>query len=327
MKSHSAIVVTGAAGFIASSTTELLLRQNKWVIGIDNLNDSYSLRLKRQRLAQLKTYGKKFNFFKADIQDLRSLRNIFKQVRPQAVIHLAARAGVRYSLENPFVYEATNVLGTLNILEMCKEYSVKKFVLASTSSLYAHEALPFREDAAVNTPISPYAATKKAAEALCYTYHYLHGIDMTVFRYFTVYGPAGRPDMSYFKFIQQIAGGKTVSIYGDGRQERDFTYVSDIARGTVLGLKNVGYRVINLGGGKRYRLLELIHLIEKYTGKKARLKFYPENKTDMRNTWADNSRARRLLGWRPQVSLEEGVRQTVEWHQQNKQWLESVSLG
>ena len=323
------ILVTGAAGFIGSKTAELLLRDRVRVTGIDDLSDSCDVRLKKVRLGSLFSSAGNFKFHKTDLRDLRSLRAVFRKSTFDAVIHLGARAGVRYSLENPFIYASTNFLGTLNILELCKEFGVPKVVFASTSSLYTAESsrnVAFREDSPANTPISPYAATKKGAESLCYTYHYLYGIDVTVLRYFTVYGPAGRPDMSYFKFIQQIHRGQTVSIYGDGRQKRDFTYVDDIARGTVLALKKVGFKTINLGGGKRYELNHLIGLIERALGQKAKIKYLPENKTDIKNTWANTALARKILRWRPRLSLEEGVDRAVRWHLANERWLRDIAL-
>ena len=323
------ILLTGAAGFIGSRTSALIMATKARVTGVDNLNDSCDLRLKKYRLNQLLKSNRRFRFYRSDIQNLRSLRKIFKDTKPDAVVHLGARAGVRYSLENPFIYAATNFSGTLNVLELCKEFRVPKLVFASTSSLYTAEAerrVPFRESSPANTPISPYAATKKGAEALSYTYHYLYKIDVTVLRYFTVYGPAGRPDMSYFKFIQKISRNEPIPIYGDGRQKRDFTYVDDIASGTLLALKKVGYRTINLGGGRCYELLYLVRLIERFLGKKARLNFGPKNKTDIQTTWADTSLARKILGWRPQVGLEEGIRRTVRWHEANKHWLKNIAL-
>jgi nucleoside-diphosphate-sugar epimerase len=212
----------------------------------------------------------------------------------------------------------TNVSGTLNLLELCKDFRVKKFILASTSSLYAGCPMPFKETLPVNEPISPYAATKKGAEALCYTYHHLYGIDTTVFRYFTVYGPAGRPDMSYFKFMRLINRGKPIEIYGDGSQRRDFTYIDDIAEGTVAALyKKLGYIVINLGGNKAYSLLSLVRLLEKNLGKKAKIKHLPFSKADMKDTRSDIGRATSVLGWRPKVSLEEGIKKTVDWYLKN----------
>lgn len=320
------ILLTGAAGFIASRTAELLLEQKMRVVGIDNLNDYYDLRLKRHRLDALK--GRPgFYFHKLDIEDLSALRAVFRKYRPDAVINLAARAGVRYSLKNPFVYLSTNILGTLNLLELCRREEVGKIILASTSSLYAGQPMPFKESLPVNTPISPYAATKKGAEALCYAYHYLFGIDVTVFRYFTVYGPAGRPDMSLFRFIKWIDEGKPVEVFGNGSQTRDFTYVDDIARGTVLGLKKVGFKIINLGNHRPHRLSEMIRLIERRLGKKAKIKYRPFHKADVKATCADISEARKTLGWKPEVSFEEGVRRTVEWYAENRNWMRKVKLN
>jgi nucleoside-diphosphate-sugar epimerase len=239
---------------------------------------------------------------------------LFKKYKFQAVINLAARAGVRYSMENPYIYMTTNANGTLNLLELCRKHKIDKFVLASTSSLYAGQKMPFKETLPVNTPISPYAASKKAAESMCYTYHYLYGIDVTIVRYFTVYGPAGRPDMSVYKFIELIDKNKPIEVYGDGSQSRDFTYIDDIADGTLKALKKVGFEIINLGGNKSHKLNELIRLIEKCLGKKAKIKYLPFNKSDMKATWADVNVAIRILHWSPRISLDTGVRNAVEWH-------------
>ena len=229
-------------------------------------------------------------------------------------------------MENPYVYFTTNVLGTLNLLELCKEYGVKKFVLASTSSLYAGQKMPFNEDLPVNTPISPYAASKKSAEVLCYTYHYLYGIDVSIVRYFTVYGPAGRPDMSVFRFIKWILEDKPLEVFGDGSQSRDFTYVDDIAEGTILATRPLGYEIINLGNNRPHSLMEMIGLIERYTGKKARFEMRDFHKADMKATWADIGKAKSLLGWEPKVSLEEGIKRTVEWTLENWSWIKDVRL-
>ncbi len=217
------ILLTGAAGFIGWKTCEYLLELGAEVVGIDNLNPYYDVGLKEHRLRWLKKYNK-FRFRQIDIEDLAALQELFSADRFEAVINLAARAGVRYSMENPFIYMTTNGQGTLNLLAMMKEHKVKKMVLASTSSLYAGQSLPFREDLPVNTPISPYAASKKAAEVMAYTYHYLYGLDISIVRYFTVYGPAGRPDMSIFRFIKWIDEGVPLEIFGDGSQSRDFTF-------------------------------------------------------------------------------------------------------
>jgi nucleoside-diphosphate-sugar epimerase len=322
--SHQPILLTGSAGFIGSKTVELLAK-NYEVIGIDNINDYYDVRLKEYRLKQLKKLPN-FTFQKVDIEDRAALARLFKKHKFSAVVNLAARAGVRYSQIDPYVYERTNSGGTLNLLELCKEHGIKKFVLASTSSLYAGQKMPFREDLPVNTPISYYAASKKAAEVACYTYHYLYGIDVSIVRYFTVYGPAGRPDMSVFRFIKWIDEGKPIELYGDGRQSRDFTYVDDIAAGTVKALKNVKFEVINLGGNKPYDLLHMIGLIEKFLGKKTKFKRFAFPKTDVKATWADISKAKSLLKWQPKVRLEEGIKRTVDWYLANKNWLGDINL-
>ena len=319
------ILVTGAAGFIGFKTCELLLNSGHKVVGIDNLNWYYDIRLKNYRLNQLKKY-ENFKFFKADIENIKHIEKIFKANKPEAVINLAARAGVRYSMENPFVYMTTNATGTLNLLELCRKNKIKKFVLASTSSLYAGQKMPFKETLPVNTPISPYAASKKAAEAMCYSYHYLYGLDITIVRYFTVYGPAGRPDMSIFRFIKWIDEEHPIELFGDGSQSRDFTYVDDIAKGTIKGLKNVGFKVINLGGDSPHKLSYCIKLIEKYLGIKAKIKKLPFHIADIKATWADITEARKTLKWKPSIGIEEGIKNTVEWYVENKSWLKHIKL-
>jgi len=240
-------------------------------------------------------------------------------------VNLAARAGVRQSVENPWVYFETNVTGTLNLLELCREFGVRKFVLASTSSLYgANNPRPFRDDANTDSPLSPYAASKKAAEALCYTYHYLYSLDVTVPRYFTVYGPAGRPDMSLFRFVQWISEGRPVIVYGDGQQSRDFTYVDDIAWGTLVALKPMGYEVINLGSDRPVVLLEAILLVEELVGKKAKIEYKPRHPADVLATWADIRKAEQLLDWRPQTAFRDGVATLVGWYQANQTWAKDI---
>ena len=324
----SHIFLTGVAGFIASKVAELLLSEGHAVVGVDNMNDAYDVRLKQWRLAQLA--GRPgFEFRQLDITNRQKMRDLWESQKTKgfdAVINLAARAGVRQSVENPWVYLETNITGTLNLLDLCREFDVKKFILASTSSLYGKDnPLPFREDADSNRPLSPYAASKKAAEALCYTYHYLYGLDVTVFRYFTVYGPAGRPDMSPFRFVQWISEGKPVTLYGDGRQSRDFTNVEDIARGTIAGLRPTGFEVINLGSDKPVVLMDAIRLIEELTGRKALLEFQPLHPSDVRATWADIGKAKYLLDWRPLVGLEDGIADLVNWYQQNRSWAKEIA--
>ena len=319
------ILLTGAAGFVGSKVSEMLLEEGYQVVGLDNLNNYYDINLKLWRLDHLKQ-DNRFLFYKIDIETYEELKSIFHLGQFDAVINLAARAGVRYSLENPFIYLSTNAVGHLNLLELCREYRIPKFILASTSSLYAGQEVPFREDLPVNTPISPYAASKKAAEAMAYTYHYLYGLDVTILRYFTVYGPAGRPDMATFRFIKWIMEGVPLEIYGDGSQVRDFTYLDDIAEGTVKALKPVGYEIINLGNNHPYQLSEAIKLIEEYTGKKAYFKYKEFHKTDMKTTWADIDKARKLLNWQPQVSLEEGIKRTVAWTKDNWDLISKIKL-
>ncbi|OPY68337.1 MAG: UDP-glucose 4-epimerase [Syntrophorhabdaceae bacterium PtaU1.Bin034] len=319
------ILLTGAAGFIGWETGKKLLEQGKRVVGIDNLNDYYDVRLKEYRLDNLKKH-EKFTFHPADIEDLQAVNRIFEEHGIGAVINLAARAGVRYSMENPFVYMSTNAQGTLNLLELMRKHEVKKMVLASTSSLYAGQPMPFSEELPVNTPISPYAASKKAAEVMAYSYHYLFGIDVSVVRYFTVYGPAGRPDMSIFRFIRWIDEGSELVLYGDGSQSRDFTYVSDIAEGTIKALKPVGFEVINLGNSHPHPLSEVISLMEQYLGRKANIKYHDFQKTDMLATWADVGKAKRLLDWEPAVSLEQGLEKTVEWYGDNRGWVKGIKI-
>jgi nucleoside-diphosphate-sugar epimerase len=327
----STYLVTGCAGFIASKVTERLLAGGHTVVGVDNLNDAYDVRLKEWRLAQLEG-APGFTFRRIDITDRPALSGLF-DARFDAVLNLAARAGVRQSVANPWVYFETNVTGTLNLLELCREHGVPKFVLSSTSSLYgAHNPRPFREDANTDGPLSPYAASKKGAEAVCYTYHYLYGLDVTVFRYFTVYGPAGRPDMSLFRFTQWIREGRPVTVYGDGQQSRDFTYVDDIARGTIAGLRPLphdgapggGYEVINLGSDQPIVLMDAIRLVEARVGRRAQLEFQPRHRADVLATWADIGKAERLLGWRPAVDFEEGVARLAAWYEAERAWAREI---
>jgi nucleoside-diphosphate-sugar epimerase len=315
-------LVTGCAGFIASKVSEMLLQQGHRVVGIDNMNDAYDVRLKQWRLERLKSSD--FTFHQLDIGDRPALEQAFA-TRFDAVINLAARAGVRQSVQNPWVYLETNATGTLNLLELCRTHEVPKFILASTSSLYGEKnPRPFSEDANTNMPLSPYAASKKAAETMCYTYHYLYGIDVTVFRYFTVYGPAGRPDMSLFRFVQWVNEERPVTIFGDGQQSRDFTYVEDIARGTIAGLKPLGYEVINLGSDEPVGLMDVLGMVEELVGKKAQRVYQPRHPADVLATWANIGRAHELLDWRPQTHLKEGVAQLVRWYEDNREWAKDI---
>jgi UDP-glucuronate 4-epimerase len=320
------LLITGSAGFIGARTAQLALDAGHQVVGLDNLNDYYDVRLKHHRLEPLLA-SDGFRFVEADIEDGEALDKIFTEHKFDAVINLAARAGVRASIEDPHVYLSTNTNGTLNLLERMVRYEVPKFIIASTSSLYAGQPMPFNEDAIVTRPISPYAATKLAAEALSYVWHHLHGIDVSVLRYFTVYGPGGRPDMAPFRFSEWIRRGEPITLYGDGTQTRDFTFIDDIARGTLAALKPLGYEIINLGGGNTpVAVNEMIRDLEHHLGKKAVIDYQPFQGVDMRDTSADVAKAGRLLDWSAAIFPSDGFRMTADWHRREQQWLDSVIL-
>ena len=316
-------LVTGAAGFIGARTSELLIQDGHTVVGIDNMNDAYDVRMKEFRLKHLSRLNG-FKLYKLDISKRADMESLHDQ-KFDGVINLAARAGVRYSVENPWMFYESNLTGTLNMLELCRVTGTKKFVQASTSSIYgANPPYPTPETASSSEPLQPYAASKKAAEVLAHSYHYLYGIDVSVLRYFTVYGPAGRPDLAMFRFCQWINEGRPVRINGDGNQSRGFTYVDDIARGTILALKPLGYEVINLGGHDVITINDLVKMLEELIGKKADVQYGPPNLADMLSNWADVSKAKEMLGWKPQVGLVEGVKKLVDWYAAEKSWANEV---
>ena len=316
-------LVTGAAGFIGAWVTELLLDSGHGVVGIDNMNDSYDVRMKEHRLKTLQS-REGFSFFKSDISDRRAMENL-DTGSLDAVINLAARAGVRDSVLDPWAYVDSNMTGTLNMLELCRQRGIPKFVLASTSSIYGADApLPTPETADSDHPLQPYAASKKGAEAMAHAYHFLHGLDVTVVVYFTVYGPIGRPNMSMFRFVKAIAEEQPIQLFGDGEQTRGFTYIDDIAGGTILALKPVGYEIVNLGGHESISINDLITLFEKVLGRKAIIERKPRDSADMLASWADVSKAGRLLGWEPQVGLQEGVRRLAEWYIAERAWAKDI---
>jgi UDP-glucuronate 4-epimerase len=321
----STYLVTGAAGFIASKVCEDLLAGGHRVVGVDNLNEAYDVRMKQWRLSQL-VENKAFNFHHQDICDRMALEDIASEHGAfDAVINLAARAGVRFSVENPWAFYDANVTGTLNLLELCRRRDIPKFILASSSSVYGDNApLPTSEDVDTDHPIQPYAASKKSAEVLSYSYHYLYGTDMTIFRFFNVYGPGNRPDMAMFHFIRWIVEGQPIELNGDGTQSRGFTYLDDISRGVIAGLKPLGYEIINLGGHETISMNDLITRLEATIGKKANIEHLPAHKADMQANWANVEKARRLLGWEPQVNLEEGLRLTVEWYLKERSWASQI---
>jgi len=347
-------LVTGAAGFIASSVCEKLVADGHIVVGVDNLNDYYDPRLKDYRVSRLlgaewsladgpidrsrylgasrldcsrNSGGGRFFFEPVDIENKRDLERLFAEFNFEAVFNLAARGGVRYSMENPYIYLSTNTLGTLNVLECMRTFGVKHHVMASTSSLYTGSPMPFSESQPVNTPISPYAATKKAAELMAHSYFALYGINSVILRYFTVFGPAGRPDMSIFRFIRWIHEKRPIQLLGDGSQTRDFTYVDDIVRGTIAAAKLSGYEIINLGGGRTpLTLREVIRIMEEELGTDALIDQKPAHIADAKDTQADISKAARLMGWSPVVSARDGIKSCVRWHMENLGWVVQIRL-
>lgn len=324
-------LVAGIAGFIAAHVAEMLLGQGHTVMGLDNLNDAYDVRMKDYRLKRLQGFPN-FSFHRLDISDRHQVSHHIEQlpddVHFEAVINLAARAGVRQSVEDPWVYVDTNMTGTLNLLEICKQKEIPKFILASTSSVYGLDApLPTPETANSDHPLQSYAASKKGAEALCHAYHYLYDLDISVLRYFTVYGPSGRPDMSMFRFTKWISEGLPLRLNGDGEQTRGFTYVDDIARGTILALKPLGYQVINLGGHESIKIIDLIHMLEEKIGRRANIKLFPAHPADMLANWADVRKAGQLLGWEPRIGLDEGTDKLVAWYNAERDWVSQIDTG
>lgn len=311
------ILITGAAGFIGFNVAKELLKRGDTLVGIDNMNNYYDVSLKEARIEELKRLPG-FTFVKADITDQEDIKVMFKEHRPEKVCHLAAQAGVRYSLENPFAYEETNNKGTLTLLEACRHHKVKHFIFASSSSIYGNnKKLPFSENDRVDTPISVYAATKKYNEVLAHAYNYLFGIHCTGLRFFTVYGPWGRPDMALFKFTKNILEGKQIQVFNKGNHRRDFTFITDIVQGVVAAIdrsEQHQYEVFNLARGESVELMAYIKAIEKTLGKKAVIEFLPLQQGDVPETSADITKAKKMLGYNPRVSIEEGVRRFIDWY-------------
>ena len=319
-------LVTGAAGFIGARTSQMLIEQGHTVVGIDNMNDAYDPRMKDYRLKKLRGISG-FEFVRDDISDrgILTRQSAITNRQFDGVINLAARAGVRFSVENPWVFVESNVTGTLNMLEVCRQFGCRKFIVASTSSIYGENPeYPTPETASSSEPMQPYAASKKGAEALAHSYHHLFDIDVTIVRYFTVYGPAGRPDLAIFRFVKWIVEGEPIRINGDGKQSRGFTYVDDIARGTIAALKPLGYEIINLGGHEVISINGLVELVEELTGKKANVQYGPPNLADMFMNQANVTKAREMLGWDPQVNLREGIRNLIDWYKAEREWAKDV---
>jgi UDP-glucuronate 4-epimerase len=312
------VLVTGGAGFIGYHTCVALLRRGDLVSVVDDLNDYYSPVLKRANIRSLQALSPMFELFEGDIADEAFMQQVFERTRPTLVIHLAARAGVRPSLENPFLYVRTNVHGTTVVLEMCRRFACPKLVYASSSSVYGGStAASFIETDTVDCPVSPYAATKKSCELLAHTYHHLHGMDCIGLRFFTVYGPRGRPDMAPFKFMDRIARGETIEQYGDGSSSRDYTYVGDIVSGVLLAADRAsGCEVFNLGNGAPVLLSAFIEALEETLGQRAFVRVVGRQPGDVERTCADISKARRMLGYAPSTDFREGLRKTVQWYRE-----------
>ena len=309
------ILVTGGAGFIGFHLVNKLLEEGNDVVCVDNMNKYYDPELKRARLKLIKD---RIQFYEIDIADKDKLEEIFKKHKIEKICHLAAQAGVRYSLENPFVYAESNYVGTTNILEFAKRYKIEHVVFASTSSAYGlNKKMPFKEDDRVDTPVSIYAASKRACELLAFSYNHLFGLNVTCLRFFTVYGPYGRPDMALFKFTKKILSGEVIDVYNNGDMKRDFTYVGDIVSGFVKALKTPkGFQIINLGHGAPVHLMDFIKIIEKELGKKAEINFMPMQPGDVKETFADTSKAKELLGYEAKVDVEEGVKKFIDWYKE-----------
>ena len=314
---NDAILVTGAAGFIGFHLSRRLLDMGERVVGVDNLNSYYDVSLKRDRLKILQSY-KHFSFYKEDIQDLEALKAIFRKHSIGIVGNLAAQAGVRYSLEDPFSYQKSNLEGFLNLLELAREFGVKNFVYASSSSVYgSNKKVPFSVKDRVDTPVSLYAATKKANELMAHAYSHLYQIPCTGLRFFTVYGPWGRPDMALFLFTHAILKGEPINVYNFGRMKRDFTYITDIVEGTIAALERPApYEVFNLGNSNSVGLLDFISIVEEELGVEAKKNMMPLQPGDVAETSADITSSRELLGFDPKTALKEGVRNFVAWYRE-----------
>ena len=313
------ILVTGAAGFIGAAVCKKLVADGEKVIGIDNFNDYYDPNLKYARISNISK--DLISFRKIDICDQKSIGELFREYAPSSVIHLAAQAGVRYSLENPGVYIQTNIVGFGNILECCKKYDVKHLVYASSSSVYGgNKNMPFKETQSVSHPVSLYAATKRANELMAHTYSHLYNLSSTGLRFFTVYGPWGRPDMALFKFVKNIILKKKIEIFNNGKHSRDFTYIDDIVEGvfritkTKNSTKNIPHQIFNIGKGKSEKLMDFITEIEKNLKTKSKKKFLPMQKGDVEKTFANTTKLLKLAKYKPKVSIKQGIEKFVNWY-------------
>jgi len=309
------ILVTGVAGFIGNAVAIALLQRGDKVIGLDNMNNYYSVELKEARLKRLNHDTQDFRIYRIDICDKQKLAEVFRDNKIDAVVHLAAQAGVRYSLENPQAYIDSNITGTLNIFECCKNFGVKRIVFASSSSVYGDNAkIPFSTEDRTDNPISLYAATKKSCELMAHTYSHLFGLNIVGLRYFTVYGPWGRPDMAPMLFAKNILEGKPIKIFNNGNMKRDFTYIDDIVQGTIAVLDNCHNGIFNIGRGEPVDLMRFIEILEQELGKKAIKEFLEMQAGDVPITWADTSALETATGYSPKISLETGIKNFAKWY-------------
>ncbi|MBW2992605.1 GDP-mannose 4,6-dehydratase [Candidatus Woesearchaeota archaeon] len=308
------ILVTGGAGFIGFYIVKALLDRGDSVVIVDNFNDYYNPKLKYARIKQIKG-SKNLVVYRKDISKYKDMEKIFRKHKFDKICHMAAQAGVRYSLKDPIRYEIWNNLGTLNLLELCRKFGIKDFVYASSSSVYGgNKKIPFSEKDNVDSPISFYAATKKTNELYAHVYSHLYGLNCTGLRFFTVYGPFGRPDMALFNFVKRITEGKHIEVYNYGKMKRDFTYITDIVSGVLAAIdKPFSYEIFNLGNNKPVELNKFIKIIEKELGKKAKKKLMPIQPGDVPVTYANIDKAKKMLGYRPKTSIEEGVRKFIKW--------------
>ena len=308
-------LVTGVAGFIGFYIARSLLEKGDMVVGIDNLNPYYDVSLKKARLEQIISHNN-FSFYHEDINNLDALKRIFSQHQIDRICNLAAQAGVRYSIQNPFIYQESNVGGFLNLLEMARQFPVSNLVFASSSSVYGNnKKLPFSVEDSVDTPISLYGATKRADELMAYAYSHLFEIPLTGLRYFTVYGPWGRPDMALFLFTSSILDGRPIDIYNFGKMKRDFTYIDDIVDGTISALNSpFRYEIFNLGNSKTVELMELIKIIEEELGIEAKKNFLPLQPGDVPETYANIEKTKKMLGFNPKTSIRTGIRKFLNWY-------------
>jgi UDP-glucuronate 4-epimerase len=308
------VLITGGAGFIGSACAKKLIDRGDKIVIIDNFNDYYDPKLKYDRIKKF-LKGYKFKLYKADIRDGKKMGAIFKKEKPDKVIHLAAMAGVRYAIEHPLLYVDVNVMGTTNLLDLSAKYKIRNFVYASSSSVYGNnKKYPFSESDPVDTPISPYAATKKSTELMAHVFSHIHKLPTTGLRFFTVYGPWGRPDMALFTFTKNILAGRKIDVYNRGEMGRNFTYIDDIVSGVLTCLDNPqAYSIMNIGGDKEEKLMRYIDILENCLGKKAKKNLLPMQPGDVPRTVADIRKLKKF-GWKPKTRIEEGIRNFVEWY-------------